>query len=252
MPIVTGKTPAGLVAHAQKALSEKWWYVWGTFGNVLTESLLESKAKQYPTYNGGANKAIHQQHLGQTVSDCVGLIKGYCMWNDATDKPVYRADLDYNTGMMYNAAKVKGPIGTIPDRAGICVYMQGHVGVYVGDGWVIECAGGRGAIRTPVSGSGATPWTHWMQCPFINYDAKEVEEDMSKYLPYTAEMAVYDDRVLAEAQQVQLSDKGYYTFIFSVNGRHRVCVGRFGTEAEAKKTADDLVKKGFSGVVTTI
>ena len=141
MPIVTGKTPAGLVQHAQKALNEKWWYVWGTFGNVLTESLLESKAKQYPTYNGGANKAIHRKHLGQTACDCVGLIKGYCMWNDAMDKPVYRSDLDYNTGMMYNAAKVKGPIGTIPDRAGICVYMQGHVGVYIGDGWVIECAG---------------------------------------------------------------------------------------------------------------
>ena len=132
MPIVTGKTPAGLVKHAQKALNEKWWYVWGTFGNVLTESLLESKAKQYPTYNGGANKAIHRKHLGQTACDCVGLIKGYCMWNDAMDKPVYRSDLDYNTGMMYNAAKVKGPIGTIPDRAGICVYMQGHVGVYIG------------------------------------------------------------------------------------------------------------------------
>ena len=145
MPIVTGKTPSGLVKHAQKALNEKWWYVWGTFGNKLTESLLESKAKQYPTYNGGANKAIHRKHLGQTACDCVGLIKGYCMWNDKTNKPVYRSDLDYNTGMMYNAAKVKGPIGTIPDRAGICVYMQGHVGVYIGDGWVIECAGGRGA-----------------------------------------------------------------------------------------------------------
>ena len=170
MPIVTGKTPAGLVAHAQKALSEKWWYVWGTFGNTLTESLLASKIKQYPQYN---NDALHRPHLGQTVSDCVGLIKGYCMWDDKTDKPVYRADLDYNTGMMYNAATVKGPIGTIPGRAGICVYMQGHVGVYVGNGWVIKCAGGRGAIRTPLSGSGATRWTAWFECPFIDYGAAE-------------------------------------------------------------------------------
>lgn len=100
MPIVTGKTPAGLVQHAQKALNEKWWYVWGTFGNVLTESLLESKAKQYPTYNGGANKAIHRKHLGQTACDCVGLIKGYCMWNDAMDKPV-AGEVDPQTGRMY-------------------------------------------------------------------------------------------------------------------------------------------------------
>ena len=51
MPIVTGKTPEGLIKHAQKAFNEKWWYVWGTFGNKLTESLLETKAKQYPRYN---------------------------------------------------------------------------------------------------------------------------------------------------------------------------------------------------------
>lgn len=177
MPIIKGKTPAGLVAHAQRALKEKWWYVWGTFGNVLTESLLDSKAQQYPTYNGGKNKAIHRKHLGQTVSDCVGLIKGYCMWNEKTDKPVYRADLDYNTDMMYNAAKVKGPIGTIPDKPGICVYMQGHVGVYIGDGWVIECAGGRGAVKTPFAGDGATRWTAWFECPFIDYGKSSSKPD---------------------------------------------------------------------------
>ena len=124
MPIVSGKTPNGLVLHAQKALKEKWWYVWGTFGNVLTQSLLNSKATQYPAYNGGAYKAVHQRHIGETVSDCVGLIKGYCMWNDATDKPVYRSDLDYNTGMMYNAATKKGTIKTIPEVPGAVSYTD--------------------------------------------------------------------------------------------------------------------------------
>lgn len=174
MPIVAEKTPAGLVAHAQRAVKEKWWYVWGTFGNVLDESLMQAKIKQYPRYN---NEALHRPHLGQTVSDCVGLIKGYCMWVDALDKPVYRTELDYNTGMMYNAAKVKGPIGTIPDKPGICVYMQGHVGVYIGEGWVIECAGGKGAIRTPLAGEGSTRWTAWFECPFIDYGKASSKPD---------------------------------------------------------------------------
>lgn len=169
MPIVAGKTPAGLVAHAQRAVKEKWWYVWGTYGNLLDERLMEIKIKQYPRYN---NEALHRPHLGQTVSDCVGLIKGYCMWVDRLDKPLYRAELDYNTGMMYNAAEIRGSIGTIPDKPGICVYMQGHVGVYIGDGWVIECAGGKGAIRTPLSGPGSTRWTAWFECPFIDYAQK--------------------------------------------------------------------------------
>ena len=192
MPIVTGKTPEGLIKHAQKAFNEKWWYVWGPFGNKLTESLLETKAKQYPLYNGGANKTIHKKHLGQTACDCVGLIKGYCMWSDKENKPIYRADLDYNTGMMNDAATQKGTIDTIPERAGICVYMQGHVGVYIGNGWVIECAGNRGAVKTPLRGKGATAWTHWMECPFIDYSKIEEEvDDRAKYRPYTVEVKTF-------------------------------------------------------------
>ena len=173
------KTAKGLVAHANRALKEKWWYVWGTFGQPLTQSLLDYKAKQYPTYNGGANKAIHQKHLGQMVSDCVGLIKGYCMWDEKQDKPIYDSALDWNTGMVFGQATRRGPIGTIPDEPGLCVYMKGHVGVYVGDGWVIECAGGRGVVKTPLSGSGATRWTDWFACPAIQYG----EEDKPAPVP---------------------------------------------------------------------
>lgn len=162
------KTAKGLVDHAQRALREKWWYVWGTFGNLLTQQLLDTKATQYPQYNGGSNYAVHKRHLGETACDCVGLIKGYCMWDDLRDKPVYKASLDVNTNMIFAAAREKGPINTIPEIKGVCVYMPGHVGVYVGGGWVIECAGGRGAVRTPIKNG--TPWTHWFKCPYIYYD----------------------------------------------------------------------------------
>lgn len=167
--IMQGKTAAGLVAHCQRALGEKWWYVWGTFGTQLTQSLLDQKAKQYPTYNGGANYAVHTRHLGETVSDCVGLIKSYYWWDDAKDKPLYQASSDVNTGGMYNLATERGVIGTIPELPGVCVYMQGHIGVYIGGGWVIECAGGRGVVRTPLTGPGATRWTHWLKCPYLSY-----------------------------------------------------------------------------------
>ncbi len=48
MPIVTGKTPEGLIKHAQKAFNEKWWYVWGTFGNKLTEKSLGNQSQTVP------------------------------------------------------------------------------------------------------------------------------------------------------------------------------------------------------------
>lgn len=93
------------------------------------------------------------------------------MWDEETDLPKYKGSLDVNTGGMYN----KATISTIPEIPGICVYMQGHIGVYVGNGWVIECAGGRGAVKTPLKGSGATRWTHWLKCPFITYTDGDTE-----------------------------------------------------------------------------
>ena len=39
-------TNIGLVEHAKKALNEKWEYVRGTYGQVLTESILKAKLKQ--------------------------------------------------------------------------------------------------------------------------------------------------------------------------------------------------------------
>lgn len=43
------KTNFDLVKQAEKALSEKWGYVWGSWGQILTEKLLQQKLKQYPS-----------------------------------------------------------------------------------------------------------------------------------------------------------------------------------------------------------
>ena len=156
--------------------------------------------------------------------------------------------------MMYDATTRKGTIDTIPERAGICVYMQGHVGVYIGNGWVIECAGNRGAVKTPLRGKGATAWTHWMECPFIDYSKIEEEvDDMAKYLPYTVEVKTFSKaHDLAEGLCSKLEDKGYYAFVYSVKEIDRVCVGRFDTEKKAQITCNDLKKKGFAGTVKTV
>ena len=174
--IVDGKNAEGLVAHAQRALEEHWWYVWGTIGEPLTKSKLDWCVKTYPTRN---SYEMHSPHLGEMVSDCVGLIKSYCMWDDSKDKMVYAASMDKNTGGMYTLATVKGSIGTIPEKPGVCVYKQGHVGIYAGNGKVIECAWKQGVIETPLKGQGATPWTNWFECPFISY--KEPEKPQDKF-----------------------------------------------------------------------
>ena len=60
-----------------------------------------------------------------------------------------------------------GPIGTIPEIPGLAVWMNGHIGVYVGNGYVVEAANtSAGVIRTRLSGG---RWTNWCKIPYIDY-----------------------------------------------------------------------------------
>ncbi|KAL0206549.1 hypothetical protein P9112_001856 [Eukaryota sp. TZLM1-RC] len=163
------KTRTGLVNHAKMALAEKWGYVFGTFGYKLTESILQEKIRMYPNNVKPFESFIRQNYLNKKrTADCVGLIKSYLWWNGGS--PKYNAAQDKNANMMYNLSTKKGPISSIPETPGLCLWKKGHIGVYVGSGWAIESRGTKqGVIRSPVKGSGSAGWTHWMQCPFIKY-----------------------------------------------------------------------------------
>lgn len=162
------KTNLGLVEFAKRALTEKWGYVWGTYGQVLTEAMLKSKISQYPFQVGSYQAFIRQNYLNKKTVDCIGLIKAY-MW-ESDGKVTYNPVTDVNTGMMFDRATEKGQINTIPEISGVAVYKQGHIGVYIGSGQVIEAHNtSKGVIKTPLKGAGSTPWTHWLRIPYINY-----------------------------------------------------------------------------------
>lgn len=165
-------TNIGLVEYAQKALTEKWGYVWGTFGQLLTEVLYQQKLQQYPNQVGSFKSFIRTNWLGRKVTDCVGLIKGY-YWSES-GMLKYNPINDVNANSMFSLAKEKGIIESIPDIPGLCVWKQGHIGVYIGNGQVIEARGTKyGVIQTPLREAGSTPWTHWLKCPFIEYEEPE-------------------------------------------------------------------------------
>ena len=60
---------------------------------------------------------------GYQAFDCVGLIKAF-LWDD--DPSNYKASEDENEVMMYDRAKVKGMIASMPERPGILVFMPGN------------------------------------------------------------------------------------------------------------------------------
>lgn len=165
-------TNNGLVKHAQMALDEGWGYVWGTFGNVLYPEIFQDKLLQYPDGVGKYASFIQANWLNKRTADCIGLIKSYLWWNNGL--VVYDPKTDLSADDMFYRAEEKGPIRSFPTKPlnGLLVWKQGHIGIYVGDGQVIESHGTTyGVIKTPLQGDRATYWTHWCKCPFITYES---------------------------------------------------------------------------------
>lgn len=165
-----GKNADDLVQYALHAYQEHWGYVWGTFGHVLTESLFEAKLAQYPDALAGNADFIRQTWVGGRTTDCVGLIKGYGWLDAETEEIVYNTNgmPDISANEMYHAATVSGTINTIPETPGLAVWHDGRIGVYIGNGEVVEAMGTRyGVVKTKLEGA---RWTHWLKIPYISYD----------------------------------------------------------------------------------
>ena len=164
------KNSADLAIYAASAWNSGWGYVWGTYGNVLTESLLTYKVSQYPDGVGNHENIIRANWLGGRTTDCVGLIKGYGWLNAETMEIQYGTHgmPDIGANQMYYNATESGAIDTMPDIPGLAVWHDGHIGVYIGGGQVVEAMGTKyGVVKTELAGRG---WTHWLKIPYINYD----------------------------------------------------------------------------------
>jgi len=169
------KNNLDLVVYAENAWENGWGYVWGTYGSVLTDSLFSSKLAQYPEGVGNYEEFIRDHWLGGRTTDCVGLIKGYG-WLDVETMSIGYAINgmpDVGADQMYNNAVVKGSMSTMPDVPGLAVWHEGHIGVYIGNGEVIEAMGTKyGVVKTQLS---ERSWTAWLEIPYISY-ITETEE----------------------------------------------------------------------------
>ena len=170
------KNNLDLVAYAVQAWENNWGYVWGTYGSVLTESLFSYKLEQYPEGVGNYKDFIEDNWLGRRTADCIGLIKGYG-WLDASDLTIGYAENgvpDYGANQMYQYAmrngtqgKDYGGMSAMPEIPGLMLWKDGHVGVYIGDGYAIEAMGTKyGVVKTKVEGRG---WSGWCKLPYLTY-----------------------------------------------------------------------------------
>lgn len=219
------KTAKGLVEYVIAQLGLPYWY--GTFGQAACLELYLQKKNQYPKqyeweYTPGA--------AGKKVHDCVGLIKGYLWSNGPEDtNPVYNAAQDLSANMMRSACKTKGEMATMPEIPGLLVFFDKHVGVYIGNGEVVEARSRKyGVYKSKLADR---PWTSWGYCPYITYEEPEQEKTCTLELPI---LKKGDKSEVVRTMQWLLIRNGYdmegYGADASFGGATRRAVERFQAE----------------------
>ena len=240
------KTNEGLAAYARKALAEGWRYWYGATGVKCTAELLARKTAQYPEHYKSDRTARCNRDIaeGRMAADCIGLAKGYMWLDEDTGRQVYKANAcpDASANGMFAQSIEKGDIASMPDVPGLMVRFNGHTGVYVGGGRVIEARGfNYGVVETEID---RRPWTHWYRLPGLIYEGAARP---AEYLP--------GNRILrrglrggdVKRAQEMLMALGYALPLFGADGD-------YGAETEntvrAFQKAANLVVDGLCGPKT--
>ncbi|HBP37857.1 MAG TPA: hypothetical protein DD640_03790, partial [Clostridiales bacterium] len=207
-------TGIGLAEFALKAWREGWGYVYGTYGQYTTQSLIDGKASQYPAVfaeimsDGQTAYQNARDWIGRRSADCAGLIKAYLWWLGDSVGPGYASSQDRSANGIYYASTIRGPVSTIPEIHGLLVWRDGHIGIYIGNGEVIESRGVEyGVVKTRLSDRN---WTHWCTCPDAGYPA-------TGWTRFDGQPCYYSSGVFLTGTQVI----GGKTYRFGANGSQR-------------------------------
>ena len=159
------------------------------FGSPITRSIVDGKAKQYPSwYTNAKTNGVFATLYGETPTawgfDCVGLIKAVLWgWEGDTSKSYGGAVYASNGVPDISADTMIGRCsGVSADFNNICIgeflWMKGHCGIYIGNGKVVESTPSwKNGVQ--VTDLKARNWLKHGKLPWVEYSVKEVKNSVS-------------------------------------------------------------------------
>lgn len=233
--------PEELIAQFRGYLDADDGYIYGTAGVIWTEAKQKAATREQTVKYGA-------QWIGHMVEDCSGaFVRAF----KALGGSIYHGSntmyLRYCTdkGKLKNGKRTDGK----PLKPGTAVFVwnaedqkYSHVGLYIGDGLVIEAAGTRqGVIQGKVSNS---KWTHWGELKGVGYSADGGTSPATPDRPTLRKGSM--GQAVKELQQMLL-ERGYGLGVCGVDGDF----GR-ATEAAVKAFQKDhrLKIDGVCGLAT--
>ena len=213
------------VEACRRFVGMPYWY--GTCIYPCSRSLLASKKVQYPTHYRESRMLKYvsdcEKHL--LAMDCVGLIKGF-FWCGGLEPIIsylngaFSLPRKYGRGIPDKSANSLGPwckskgaqagdIDSIPDVPGIIVHKSGHVGVYVGNGEVVEARGfDYGVVKTKLK---ERPWEDWFYLPASVLDYGQPTSEPEEQNPEEAENSYFIYTVVSGDRLWNISKRFYGT-----------------------------------------
>lgn len=239
-----------------KAGGNRHGYVYGGQGEKYSEALaLEwvRRGRSIPPRRRAKETKKHyftvscSKWYGYTVEDCSGMIINAMR----TVIPKYR---DNTANGLMNGCKKWGKIAAIPEVPGLCVWKSGHIGIYIGGGWVIECRGTD--YGTVCSRLESQKWKKWGYLADVDYGNGEITETVDvwrvkRLLKLTSPMQRGED---VETLQARIIDRGHR--IVLLNGKQETLQadGIFGPVTQAAvrefQQANGLAVDGKAGKKT--
>lgn len=184
-----------LISHFQYALDNKWGYIWGTSGGMHTQAaqnqivayfqnkygsnwVNNSAAKNEDKYNAAK---LGSKWIGHRVADCSGLFvyafkqHGQTIYHGSNS--IWKKNALSSKGDLKNGLRTDGQ--ELKPGTAVFVYKStgdnySHIGLYVGNGTVIEAQGtSAGVTTTQITNS---KWNKWGELADVNYsDTQEIE-----------------------------------------------------------------------------
>lgn len=262
-----------LIALFVLALNELWGYIWGTAGIVWTQAKQNQKI-EYMVKKYGQNwknsEAAKQDNyysatmygakwIGRTVADCSGLfawafkkLGGYIYHGSNTIWDKYctsKGELikgkrddgkELKPGTAIFTHKVTKKNGKVVKD------VRGHIGLYIGDGWVIEASGTiNGVIKSKLT---ISKWVEWGELKGVDYESSpaDVITDPEEHMTYGTIRKGDKGPVVKYAQDLLIS-KGFNLPKYGADGD-------FGNETlsavKAFQKANGLTADGVIGSKT--
>ena len=189
------------INFCQNLLGAPYWF--NASAIKATRNAYKVNSIRFPEEYGKKDISFYEKAIEEkeVVTDAVGLIKGYAWSNGGQDILSNRGNEIVHTykvgsngcpdksanGMFIWATDENakwGEIETLPNVPGLIVTYHGHLGVYEGNGYVIEANPEAGYVtREPISNK---HWKFWYELPFIEYNEcikkkpEEIKEEVKE------------------------------------------------------------------------